>query len=65
MGMAGRIGARWGEANAQYLAHQQRTSDVAGGLGAMSKVLRMLLQSAVLGGRRLSGDRRRRPPAAS
>jgi ATP-binding cassette subfamily C protein len=49
MGMAQRIGSRWGEANAQYLTHQQRTSDVAGGLGAMSKVLRMLLQSAVLG----------------
>ena len=48
LGMAGRIGTRWGEANAQYLAHQQRTSDVAGGFGAMSKVLRMLLQSAVL-----------------
>jgi ATP-binding cassette subfamily C protein len=48
MGMAGRIGARWGEANARYLAHQQRTSDVAGGFGALSKVLRMLLQSAVL-----------------
>ena len=49
MGMARRIGMRWGEANAQYLAHQQRTSDVAGGFGALSKVLRMLLQSAVLG----------------
>jgi ATP-binding cassette subfamily C protein len=48
LGMAGRIGARWGEANARYLAHQQRTADVAGGLGALSKVLRMLLQSAVL-----------------
>jgi len=49
MGMAGRIGARWGEANARYLAHQQRTSDVSGGFSALSKVLRMLLQSAVLG----------------
>jgi ATP-binding cassette subfamily C protein len=48
MGMAQRIGTRWSEANASYLAHQQRTSDVAGGFGAMSKVLRMLLQSAVL-----------------
>jgi len=48
LGMAGRIGLRWGEANAAYLAHQQRTSDVAGGFGALSKVLRMLLQSAVL-----------------
>ncbi len=48
MGMAKRIGVRWGDANASYLAHQQRTSDVAGGFGAMSKVLRMLLQSMVL-----------------
>ncbi len=48
MGMAQRIGTRWSEANASYLAHQQRTSDVSGGFGAMSKVLRMLLQSAVL-----------------
>jgi PrtD family type I secretion system ABC transporter len=48
MGMAGRVGSRWAEANARYLAHQQRTSDVAGGFGAISKVLRMLLQSAVL-----------------
>jgi ATP-binding cassette subfamily C protein len=48
LGMAGRIGRRWGEANAAYLAHQQRSSDVAGGFGALSKVLRMLLQSAVL-----------------
>jgi len=49
MGMAGRIGLLWGDANARYLAHQQRASDVSGGLGACSKVLRMLLQSAVLG----------------
>ncbi|WP_210482683.1 type I secretion system permease/ATPase [Microvirga antarctica] len=49
MGMAGRMGTLWGHANAQYLSHQQRASDVAGGLGAFSKVLRMLLQSAVLG----------------
>ncbi|MBM6596403.1 type I secretion system permease/ATPase [Microvirga pudoricolor] len=49
LGMAGRIGALWADANARYLAHQQRASDVSGGLGAFSKVLRMLLQSAVLG----------------
>jgi ATP-binding cassette subfamily C protein len=48
MGMAQRIGTRWGEANARYLGFQQKTSDVAGGFGALSKVLRMLLQSAVL-----------------
>ena len=40
--------ARWSEANEKYLASNQRASDVAGGLGAVSKVLRMMLQSAVL-----------------
>ena len=48
MGMAQRIGTRWSQANASYLAYQQKTSDVSGGFGALSKVLRMLLQSAVL-----------------
>ncbi len=48
MGMAKRVGVRWADANASYLEYQQRASDVAGGFGAMSKVLRMLLQSAVL-----------------
>jgi ATP-binding cassette subfamily C protein len=38
----------WAEANAQYMQSQQRTADVAGGLGAISKVFRMALQSAVL-----------------
>ena len=49
MGMGGRAAALWGSANARHLAAQQRASDVAGGLGAVSKVLRMALQSAVLG----------------
>ena len=48
MGMFGRMAARWGEANRKYMASQQRTSDVGGGLGAISKVLRMMLQSGVL-----------------
>ncbi|MCG7394810.1 type I secretion system permease/ATPase [Microvirga sp. ACRRW] len=48
MGMAQWIGQRWSDANARYLSYQQRTSDVAGGFGALSKVLRMMLQSAVL-----------------
>ena len=39
---------RWSEANEKYLAGNQRASDVAGGLGAIAKVLRMMLQSAVL-----------------
>src|SRR3984893_3528762 len=49
MGMAGRMVHRWAEANRQYMAGQLGASDVVGGLGAVSKVLRMMLQSAVLG----------------
>ena len=48
MGMAGRLARRWSEANEKYLAGNQRASDVVGGLGAIAKVLRMMLQSAVL-----------------
>lgn len=48
MGMSGRLTKRWGEANENYLAGNQRASDVAGGLGAIAKVLRMMLQSSVL-----------------
>ena len=49
MGMAGRLGKHWSDANAKYLAGHQHASDIAGGLGAVAKVLRMMLQSAVLG----------------
>src|SRR5215471_18802671 len=49
MGMAGRLGKRWSDANAKYLSGNQTASDVAGGLGAVAKVMRMMLQSAVLG----------------
>src|SRR5436190_5315859 len=45
MGMAPRMASVWGEANAKYLTTQQQTSDVAGGLGAISKVRRFALQS--------------------
>jgi ATP-binding cassette subfamily C protein len=48
MGMAGRIAARWSDANRQYMRSQQEASDLGGGLGATSKVLRMMLQSGVL-----------------
>src|SRR6202046_2903407 len=41
MGMAGRLSTRWGDANENYLAGNQRASDVSGGLGAIAKVLRM------------------------
>ena len=49
MGMSERLTNRWSAANEKYLAGNQRAADVAGGLGAISKVLRMTLQSAVLG----------------
>jgi PrtD family type I secretion system ABC transporter len=48
MGMAGRIATRWNAANRQYMRSQQEASDLGGGLGAVSKVLRMMLQSGVL-----------------
>ncbi len=48
MGMVGRIAARWSDLNRRYMESTQRASDIAGGLGAMSKVLRMMLQSAIL-----------------
>ncbi|WP_292315065.1 type I secretion system permease/ATPase [Mesorhizobium sp.] len=49
MGMAGGLTARWQGANLDYIAEQRKVSDVAAGFGAVSRVLRMLLQSAMLG----------------
>jgi ATP-binding cassette, subfamily C, type I secretion system permease/ATPase len=49
MGMVGHMANLWGEANQKYVASHRRVNDVGGGLGAISKVLRMVLQSAVLG----------------
>jgi ATP-binding cassette subfamily C protein len=49
MGMGPRLAKAWGDVNTNYLTSQRRTSDVAGGLGAISKVLRFTLQSGVLG----------------
>jgi hypothetical protein len=46
--MIERLFARWAAVNAQYMETQRRSSDVVGGLGALSRVLRMLLQSSVL-----------------
>jgi PrtD family type I secretion system ABC transporter len=48
MGMAGPIATRWNAANRQYMRSQREASDLGGGLGAISKVLRMMLQSGVL-----------------
>ncbi|HPG88068.1 MAG TPA: type I secretion system permease/ATPase [Hyphomicrobium sp.] len=49
MGMSKHIGARYQALNDEYLAYQLQASDAAGGIGNVTKVIRMLLQSAVLG----------------
>lgn len=49
MGMGPAMAAQWHVADQQFIASQQRLSDVSGGFGAFSKMLRMALQSAVLG----------------
>ena len=48
MGMTGRIADQWSRANEGYMRNQQAASDVTGGLGAISKVVRVMLQSGVL-----------------
>ena len=48
MGMVERLFARWTVVNVEHLAAQRRSSDVVSGLGALSRVLRTLLQSSVL-----------------
>jgi PrtD family type I secretion system ABC transporter len=49
MGMAGALAQRWVGVNNRYIAAIGRLSDVAGGFGSASKVLRLLLQSVILG----------------
>jgi PrtD family type I secretion system ABC transporter len=49
MGMGRRVGNRWSATNRDYLAANERASDVASGLGGISKIFRTILQSAVLG----------------
>ncbi|SEP23255.1 ATP-binding cassette, subfamily C [Rhodospirillales bacterium URHD0017] len=49
MGMGGRLGKLWNDLNQRHLAAQQRVADITGGLSALSRILRMVLQSAVLG----------------
>ena len=48
MGMGGRLSRLWNDHNQRHLAAQQRVADIAGGMSALSKILRMILQSAVL-----------------
>jgi ATP-binding cassette, subfamily C, type I secretion system permease/ATPase len=49
MGMAGRLATRWTETNAEFIRTHRRASDVAGGLATLSRGLRLLIQSTVLG----------------
>lgn len=49
MGMGDHLAERWLQANRDYLGSQRRTSDVAGGLSTLSRALRLLLQSLILG----------------
>ncbi len=49
MGMAGALADRWAGVNSRYIASVARLSDVAGSFGSASKVLRLLLQSVILG----------------
>ncbi len=48
MGLAGRMETRWRITNNAYLAANRRAGDVAGGLGGLSKAMRVMLQSAIL-----------------
>ncbi len=49
MGFGPRFASAWGEVNRNFLNSQQQLSERHGGLGALSKVLRIALQSSVLG----------------
>lgn len=48
MGFGSRIAERWSGINADYLSTNAKASDLAGTLGTISKILRMMLQSGIL-----------------
>jgi PrtD family type I secretion system ABC transporter len=48
MGMRRQAAARWQDVNSKYLAAHERGSDIASGLGGLSKLFRAILQSLVL-----------------
>ncbi|HUC19316.1 MAG TPA: ABC transporter transmembrane domain-containing protein [Acetobacteraceae bacterium] len=49
MGFGGRLAHRWQQINRDHVSDQQRASDVTGGFGTLSRMFRLILQSAVLG----------------
>lgn len=48
MGLGKRLATRWQKANAAYLDANRRAGDVAGGLGGISRSMRLVVQSAML-----------------
>ena len=49
MGLAPQLQARWREVTHRYLGDQIQAADAVGGMGVMSRVIRLLLQSGILG----------------
>jgi PrtD family type I secretion system ABC transporter len=49
MGLGGRFGRLWSEQSLRFLGDQRRVSDVVGAAGTLSRTLRMMLQSLMLG----------------
>jgi PrtD family type I secretion system ABC transporter len=49
MGMGGALAARWAKINEQHVDSVSRSSDVTNSYGSVTKVLRLLMQSAILG----------------
>ncbi len=49
MGLSGRFGRLWSEQSLRFLKDQRRVSDVVGAAGALTRTLRMMLQSLMLG----------------
>lgn len=49
MGLSQRFAAFWSEQSTRFLADQRRLSDIVGFAGALSRTLRMVLQSLMLG----------------
>jgi PrtD family type I secretion system ABC transporter len=49
MGLSGRFSSMWSEQSLRFLDDQRRISDTVGATGALSRTLRMVLQSLMLG----------------
>lgn len=49
MGMGSRVAERWRVANSNYLAANRVAGDISNGFGSVSRTLRVMLQSAILG----------------